>query len=111
MSRRGVALRVGQVVAGLMAGGALAEGVFWMRDRGAFPHVNFYVPDARLGVRLRPGATERIAFGDKPVTRVRINRDGYRGAALPPPRDGEILVLGDSQVFGLGVEEQETFAA
>ncbi len=111
MSARKVASRVGQVIAGLLVAVALAEGAFWLRDRGAFPHVNFYVPDAKLGVRLRPGATERISFGGNPVTRVRINSDGTRGAALPPGRANEILVVGDSQTFGLGVEEGETFAA
>jgi hypothetical protein len=111
MSAREVAGRAVQVLAGLLAAGLVAEGGYWLRDRGAFPHVNFYVPDAQLGVRLRPGATERISFGGNPVTRVRINSDGYRGAELPPPRAGEILVVGDSQAFGLGVEEEQTFAA
>ena len=96
---------------GVAAAAAVAEGGYRLRDRGSFPHVNFYVPDARLGVRLRPGATERISFGGNPVTHVRINSDGYRGADLPPPREGEILVVGDSQVFGLGVEEDQTFSA
>ena len=111
MSRRLVVRRAAQVVAGLVVGAVIAEGAFWLRDRGAFPHVNFYVPDARLGVRLRPGATERISFGGNPVTRVRINRDGTRGGELPPPGGDEILVVGDSQAFGLGVEEDEAFAA
>jgi len=111
MSGRLVARRVGQVVAGLIIGAAIAEGAFWIRDRGAFPHVNFYVADARLGVRLRPGATERISFGGNPVTHVRINRDGTRGGDLPAPGGNEILLVGDSQTFGLGVEEAEAFAA
>jgi hypothetical protein len=111
MSWRVAARRAGQAAAGLVVALGIAEGAFWLRDHGAFPHLNVYVPDARLGVRLRAGATERIAFGGNPVTRVRINADGYRGAELPPPRPDEILVVGDSQVFGLGVEEQETFAA
>ena len=111
MSGRSVARRAAQVAAGLIVGAAIAEGAFWLRDRGAFPHVNFYVADARLGVRLRPGARERIAFGGNPVTHVRINRDGTRGGELPPPGGNEILVVGDSQTFGLGVEEDAAFAA
>jgi hypothetical protein len=89
----------------------IAEAGFHVRDHGAFPHLNVYVPDERLGVRLRPGATERIVFGKNPVTSVRINGDGLRGAELPPAGDGEILVVGDSQVFGLGVEESQTASA
>jgi hypothetical protein len=111
MSGRLVARRGGQIAAGVIVAALLAEAGFWVRDRGAFPHLNCYVADATLGVSLRPGATERVSFGGNPVTRVRINADGLRGAELPPPRADELLVVGDSQVFGLGVEEQETFAA
>ena len=111
MSARVVVGRAAQVLVGLVAAVVVAEGAYWLRDRGAFPHVNFYLPDAQLGVRLRPGATERISFGGNPVSHVRINGDGYRGVELPPPRPDEILVVGDSQAFGLGVEENETFSA
>jgi hypothetical protein len=100
-----------KVVAGLAVGLLLTEALFWWRDGGAFPHLNLYVPDARLGVRLEPGATQRVSFGGNPVTHVRIGREGLRGADLPPPSPGEVLVVGDSQVFGLGVEEEETFSA
>jgi hypothetical protein len=100
------------VAAGLAVGLGLAEAAFHVRDRGAFPHLNVYVSDDRLGVRLRPGAAQRLRSGpNNPVTSVRINRDGLRGADLPPPTDAEVLVVGDSQVFGLGVEEQETASA
>jgi lysophospholipase L1-like esterase len=105
-ARRGIA-----VVLGLAAGLAAAEGIFYARDQGAFPHLNLYVPDDELGVRLRPGASQRLAFSGNPVTEVRINAAGFRGAELPPPSDNEILVVGDSQVFGLGVEEDQTFSA
>ncbi|HEX4418529.1 MAG TPA: hypothetical protein VH165_11545 [Kofleriaceae bacterium] len=99
------------VLGGLALGLALAEGTFYCRDGGAFPHLNVYLADPELGVRLSPGATERIAFGGNPVSHVRINADGLRGADLPPPGKDEVLVVGDSQVFGLGVEEDEAFAA
>ena len=103
--------RVVQVLAGLLVGLGLVEAAFYARAGGAFPHVNCYLPDAELGVRLEPGATQRISFSGNPVTSVRINQAGLRGADLPPPADGEIIVVGDSQVFGLGVEEDETFSA
>jgi hypothetical protein len=100
-----------RVLAGLAVGAALSEVAFHLRDHGAFPHLNVYVPDATLGVRLRPGASMKLAFGGNPVTSVRINRDGFRGADFPPPGGDEVVVVGDSQVFGLGVEENETFSA
>ncbi|APR78710.1 Hypothetical protein A7982_04057 [Minicystis rosea] len=90
---------------------ALSEVAFSMRDHGAFPHLNVYTADPVLGVRLLPGESMRIAFGGNPVTSVRINKDGFRGLDLPAPGSDEVVVVGDSQVFGLGVEEGETTCA
>lgn len=103
--------RLAMVTAGLAVGLGVAEAVFRARDGGAFPHLNVYVADPALGVRLAPGAEEDVAFGGNPRTHVRINRDGYRGADLPAAGGDEVLVVGDSQVFGLGVEEDQTFSA
>ena len=100
-----------QIVVGIALGLGIAEAVFHVRDDGAFPHLNVYEADARLGTRLRPHASERVSFGGNPVTSVRINALGLRGAELSAPGRDEILVVGDSQVFGLGVEENETFSA
>ncbi len=103
--------RFAMLLAGLVAGAVVAELVFAHRDDGAFPHLNVYRADPVLGVRLEPGASQRIAFGGNPATSVRINADGYRGADWPAPSTDEIVVVGDSQVFGLGVEEGDTFSA
>jgi hypothetical protein len=100
-----------RVVLGLGLGLALAEGAFWLRDDGAFPHLNLYVEDPELGARLAKGAAGRVRVATNPVTSVRINGEGYRGGAWPPASPDDVLVVGDSQVFGLGVEESETFAA
>jgi len=107
--------RLLSITTGVVVGLLLVEWGFRHRDQGAFPHLNVYVPDAQLGVRLRPGARERVRVANNAPTEVRINADGLRGAPLPPPspagtRD-EILVVGDSQVFGLGVDEDQTFSA
>ncbi len=98
---------------GLGLGLVITEIAFRYRDGGAFAHVNFYQPDAALGARLTPGAKEKLRFGSpaNPITSVRINGEGYRGAAWPAPASDEVVVVGDSQAFGLGVEENETFSA
>jgi hypothetical protein len=111
-TRRSLLGRIGRVVLGLIVGAAVAEAAFHYRDDGAFPHLNVYEPDPELALRLRPGTSQRLAVArGNPVTSVRVNAQGFRGADLPAPRGGEIVVVGDSQVFGLGVEEDETASA
>jgi hypothetical protein len=103
-----------QVVLGLACGLGLAEAAFWVKDGGAFPHLNVYQADAQYGVRLRPGATTRIQFGGSAVTRVAIHGGGFRGSdagAEPPVQKNEWLFVGDSQAFGLGVEWEQAFPA
>jgi hypothetical protein len=106
-----------QIVLGLGLGLVLTEYAFTKRDEGAFPHVNFYVEDPELGVRLEPGATMKFRLRENPLTTIHVNAQGYRGEDWPAPTPdapagkGEIIVLGDSQVFGLGVEDGETFSA
>ncbi|MGE0871942.1 MAG: hypothetical protein AB7P03_25515 [Kofleriaceae bacterium] len=99
------------VLGGLVVGLIVAELIFRARADGAFPHLNVYIADAELGVRLMPGASQKVAFGGNPVTHVQINSAGYRGDELPAPGTDEVLVVGDSQVFGLGVEQDQAFSA
>ncbi len=101
-----------KVVLGLTLGLTLTEGIFWLRDEGAFPHLNLYVTDSKLGVRLQPNATMKLSVAShNPVTTVTTNSEGYRAPEWPKASPGEVLVVGDSQVFGLGVEAEETFTA
>jgi hypothetical protein len=58
--------------------------------------------------RVRP---RRVSFGGNSITHIGINRDRYRGDELPPPGKDDVLIVGDSQVFGLGVEQDEAFSA
>ena len=102
-----------QVLLGVGVGLFVTEKVFAARDEGAFPHVNFYVADPELGVRLEPGASMKFRQAPNPLSHIAINSQGYRGEDWPAPgeHDDEIIVLGDSQVFGLGVEHEQTFSA
>lgn len=104
-------VRTLQVLGALVVALVAAEMLFRTRDLAAFPHLRCYQPDPELGLRLEPGRVERIRFGGAEVTTVRINADGLRGPALPPPGADEVLVVGDSQAFGLGVEDDQTFSA
>jgi hypothetical protein len=95
---------------GLALGVVATEAAFRVRDGGAFPLVNIYETDAARGVRLRPGAATRVGRPGAAVTTVRVNDAGYRGAAWPAPSGRDVLVVGDSQPFGLGVAEEDTLA-
>jgi hypothetical protein len=103
--------RLGLALGGAALGLGLLEGAFRWRDDGAFPHVNLYRADPDVGARLVPGSTQRLAFGGNPTTSLRVNAEGYRGADWGAPSGGEVVVVGDSQVFGLGVEEGQTASA
>jgi hypothetical protein len=104
-------VRVAQAVLGAVVGLLIAELAFAFRDGWAFQYLNIYRADPRFGVLLRPHATASVRFGGAPATAVRTNALGFRGAEWGPPADGEVLVVGDSQAFGLGVEESESFAS
>jgi hypothetical protein len=117
MNAARVGRRLLQVTVGLVLGLVVAEGMFWWRDDGAFPHVNFYVADPSLATRLQPHAKERLAFGGNPATTIATNALGFRTHATTPDgewpatADTDVLVVGDSQVFGLGVEVGDTFSS
>ncbi len=103
--------RLLQVVLGTLTGLILAEVGFDRRDHGAFPHLHLYEADPELGVRLRPNASQRLALRNGPVTTLTTNALGFRGSDWPPSAVDEMFVVGDSQVFGLGVEHDQTLAA
>lgn len=101
-----------QLLVGLGLGAVIAEVAFSARDDGAFPHANFYLPDPELGVRLEPGAEMRFRLHDNPLSTIHVNPRGFRGPEWPAPAGAdEVIVVGDSQVFGLGVDDDATFSA
>lgn len=110
------------VVVSLVAAEAVASVV----HRGAYPFLNLFEPDAELGVRLRANASTRVRSRSGRVTDIRTNSLGFRGrewpdgassaahAGAPDPSAGDavrVLLLGDSQMFGYGVDEGSAVAA
>jgi hypothetical protein len=67
-------------------------------------------PDPWIGFRLRPGHDGVLVGVGEFRTRVRVNELGLRGG---PPEEGQprVLGVGDSFVFGWGVEEDQSFLA
>lgn len=95
--------------AALLASLALAEGVLRL---AGFSHPNFFVPDPRFGLRLRPGIEgwqrqEGEAY-------VRITQRGLRDRDRPldkPPGTVRVAVLGDSFTEAMQVSLEDTFPA
>jgi hypothetical protein len=112
------AARVGLLVASLGFSLVLAECGATALRRGAYPFLNLFVADARYGVRLKPGASTRLRSRMGRVTTLNTNRLGFRGpewpdASGPGASTGRprVLLLGDSQMMGYGVDWEDTLAA
>ncbi|MEM7182246.1 MAG: hypothetical protein AAF518_15130 [Spirochaetota bacterium] len=99
------------IIFGVVLGLLLTEYCFVLYDKNAFPHVNFYKHDPVLGARLIPNTTQKFQLVPNPITTIHTNSQGYRGNEFLAKAKNEILVVGDSQVFGLGVEDDETFSS
>ncbi|MFM7736998.1 MAG: SGNH/GDSL hydrolase family protein [Alphaproteobacteria bacterium] len=85
------------------------------RDADGGDPYGFDQPDPRLGWRLAPGVDVRSAKPGSYDVRVRSNPQGLRGArpAATEPTAGvlRVAIFGDSQTFGEGVGDDETYAA
>lgn len=78
------------------------------RDNG------LWVYDASKGWFHQPGSRGRVFLGGPDRGLVRINGLGLRGPEVRLPKPAglrRVLVLGDSYVFGVGVDEEHAFAA
>jgi hypothetical protein len=106
--------KVGLLLLSLALSLVMAEGAAHLLHRGAFPFLNLYVPDPRLGVRLAPSTSTRVRSREGRITEIRTNALGFRGPAWPGPSAhpvrGRVLLLGDSQMFGYGVPFEGSLA-
>ena len=105
----------------LLAAGTLgAEGLLWLAPgllKGRLANQvlsgyhserdGIYVPDPYLGRTLRPGIA-RPMYWNGHVWRHEANADGYRGPRLDR---ADAVFLGDSMIYGHGVEAAQTVPA
>ena len=87
-----------------------AEVAATIAAKGAYPYLNLFVTDAKLGVALEQGATTRVKSKLGSITRIDTDRNGRR---VHPTGAGprRVLLLGDSQAFGYLVEAEDAIAA
>ena len=116
---------VGCQLALLLAVGLVAVGLAEQVARRKYPDLRYEASrqqraedlfirfDSRMGWSNIPGRQARFARKDFD-TLVSINEQGFRGDDFSPEKPPHVLriaVLGDSYVFGHGVEGEETFCA
>ena len=72
------------------------------------------IGDRLLSMALRPGYRGRFVHPEYGGELVEINADGFRGAPWPTepdPNAFRVLLLGDSSIFGMGTNEEQTISA
>jgi lysophospholipase L1-like esterase len=93
--------------------GVLEAGLRWHGGSEAAPGFQqLFMQDARVGHRLRPGASTRYTTPEF-STQIAINAQGVRDdEPIGPkaPDETRIVILGDSLVLSVQVELRETFA-
>lgn len=111
-----------RVLAALLVGCAFAAALlelgfrlFWPLPPwfAEFQQAGMYVAGAGGSVGLTPGYRGTLRIGDDATTDVVVNSLGLRGPELGLKADGErrVLMVGDSLVFGYGVEHGDALPA
>lgn len=117
--RRRWSFVVAALLLGLVAAAVLVEIVFrvvWTLPPqfAEFAQAGLYAATPDGGVTLQAGYRGTLQMGPgAPTTVVAVNELGMRGAAIGQKQPGErrVLVVGDSLVFGYGVEAEQALPA
>lgn len=83
----------------------------WGHSEAAPAFQGLFMPDPIVGYRLRPNARTRYVTSEF-ATDIAINGQGVRDSrdiGPKPPHERRIVVLGDSLVLSVQVQEQQTF--
>lgn len=110
---KNVILKTGLMVSGLLFAMLLAEGYLRLFQPQIFPvhPQGLYTEDPDIGYVLTPGYSGELVRSEF-HTSIQIGQSGLRGKDPTPPREDtiRILILGDSQAWGFGVTDSQTFS-
>ncbi|MDQ2691184.1 MAG: SGNH/GDSL hydrolase family protein, partial [Chloroflexota bacterium] len=110
---KNVILKTGLMVSGLLFAMLLAEGYLRLFQPQIFPvhPQGLYTEDPDIGYVLTPGYSGELVRSEF-HTSIQIGQSGLRGKDPAPPREDtiRILILGDSQAWGFGVTDSQTFS-
>lgn len=105
-------VRLGFMCASLVVAFFAAEGVLRIADDNALPHLGLFAETESGSIALAPDASMNVRRRDGEVFTVATDACGRRaeerGSACV---DEGWLIVGDSQVLGLGVSQDEAFPA
>jgi hypothetical protein len=99
-----------RILAGIVTGLSLSECIYSHTAAGTHVHLNRYQAHPVRGFGFQPDVCQRHRLEDK-ITEICTDKLGFRNPAQAWNRPNEILLLGDSQVMGLGVEYEQSMAA
>ncbi len=102
-----LSVRVGFAVGSTLLALVLSEGVVRVADGGALPTLGLFATAEDGAITLRAEASARLTRPDGTVYTIITDADGLRAE----PAAGRWLAVGDSQVLGMGVAGDDTFAA
>ena len=100
--------RLGIAMTSLLITGLLGEGLTRWLDGGARPHLNIFLQTDDNPITLAPNSVSQVRRITGEIFRVTTDPSGLRE---PTPSENGWLVVGDSQVLGMGVSDRETFSA
>jgi hypothetical protein len=122
-SKSRIVFRLFQVAAGLVIGLLLVELGLQIKNQRAFPYIPMYETDSSLGYAMIPNRTYRWLAFPHHVVSIQTNTEGFRGRDWPTipqksffgantdaARPALDIMVGDSHVFGYGINEEDTLS-
>ena len=110
-SEPSLAIKLGMMVVSCLVTLGVGEGAVRYQNDNALPQLNIFT-EVDYGVAFQPSAHARVGGQGKDLFEVSTDTLGLRSASAgDAPMGGCVLVVGDSQPLGQGVDYAESFAA